>query len=709
MIKTISLISLVIPLSIYGRVDETLKRYVKVGSLHSHFSAYGSERAWNNTYYEGMVWPADYLYQDNSVIKRSWMACKNFTDTNDHEWGHYGLYISLSDVGNSIFPIQLYQIARFMPPTIYVDGADINSFYNSEIDSVDPNINADRIIVNKINTSMGLTMERKVYAFSQQYHDNYFIKVFTFTNTGNTDWDEDVELTSDLDDVIIGWGTRYSVSREAGILVDGQQKWGKNSWVTIRGENYADNHLTPITEEGPSPDWLRSVFSWYGQSAVVFQINTVGGVNYQGNNRLTAPHHAGTAILHVDNDWADSTDNVEQPLFLGWHAGDTYPSLGNLSESDEPSMYQLYEMLSGLPHLGLGGAERIDEITMGDPSSEIYLKHNQKPFDVHNDPGGMNTMVTYGPFDIPHNESIVIVEVEGINGLDRAMCEDIGLTWEDGAAPYLLPDGSETNDKNIYKNSWVFTGKDSILKTFGRAHRNYSSRFQIPQPPEPPTLFDVQSGGDRVFLSWEPSRSEINPNFSGYEIWRAIGKPDTVYTKVYTGGVGVYSYDDISAKRGMSYYYYIQSTTDGSYNDQGSLNPIGPLKSGRFYTRTSKPAYLRRQSGDKLNSIRVVPNPYHISAQNMQYTGEKDKIMFLNIPGQCDIRVYTERGDLIHQIEHDDGSGDEAWNLITSARQVIAPGIYIVHIVVTKDIKMETGEIIMKKGDSTIKKFAIIR
>ncbi|GIR57101.1 MAG: hypothetical protein CM15mP64_5130 [Candidatus Neomarinimicrobiota bacterium] len=73
-------------------------------------------------------------------------------------------------------------------------------------------------------------------------------------------------------------------------------------------------------------------------------------------------------------------------------------------------------MLSGSPHLGLGGAERIDEVIMGDPSSETYLKHNQKPFDVHNDPGGMNTMITYGPFDIPHNESIVIVEVEGVMG-----------------------------------------------------------------------------------------------------------------------------------------------------------------------------------------------------------------------------------------------------------------------------------------------------
>ena len=48
----------------------------------------------------------------------------------------------------------------------------------------------------------------------------------------------------------------------------------------------------------------------------------------------------------------------------------------------------------------------------------------------------MNTMITYGPFDIPHNESIVIVEVEGVDGLNRQMCEAIGLEWKEGDALY---------------------------------------------------------------------------------------------------------------------------------------------------------------------------------------------------------------------------------------------------------------------------------
>ncbi|GIR57100.1 MAG: hypothetical protein CM15mP64_5120 [Candidatus Neomarinimicrobiota bacterium] len=50
----------------------------------------------------------------------------------------------------------------------------------------------------------------------------------------------------------MGWGTRYSVTREAGILLDGQQKWGKNTWVTQEERDYADNYLTPITKKIPA-------------------------------------------------------------------------------------------------------------------------------------------------------------------------------------------------------------------------------------------------------------------------------------------------------------------------------------------------------------------------------------------------------------------------------------------------------------------------
>ncbi|MCK4530775.1 MAG: fibronectin, partial [Candidatus Marinimicrobia bacterium] len=93
----------------------------------------------------------------------------------------------------------------------------------------------------------------------------------------------------------------------------------------------------------------------------------------------------------------------------------------------------------------------------------------------------------------------------------------------------------------------------------------------------------------------------------------------------------------------------------------------------------------------------------------------KDKLMFYNLPENCEIRIFTERGDLVDVLDHITMEGmaavaDEAWNSSTASRQVIKSGIYIAHIRVTKDInETETGLPLLFEGESVIKKFIIIR
>ena len=95
---------------------------------------------------------------------------------------------------------------------------------------------------------------------------------------------------------------------------------------------------------------------------------------------------------------------------------------------------------------------------------------------------------------------------------------------------------------------------------------------------------------------------------------------------------------------------------------------------------TNKAASLKRPPGESFDDIRIVPNPFHISARDRQYgVSAPDRLMFLNIPPVCTIRIFTERGDLVETIQHSDGSGDEAWNSITSSRQIIVSGLYIAH------------------------------
>ncbi len=62
---------------IHAQINTNLKRYIRIGELQSYFSSYGAERAWNNVYYEGLSWPSQYLYQDNAVIERFWIACRS--------------------------------------------------------------------------------------------------------------------------------------------------------------------------------------------------------------------------------------------------------------------------------------------------------------------------------------------------------------------------------------------------------------------------------------------------------------------------------------------------------------------------------------------------------------------------------------------------------------------------------------------------------
>jgi hypothetical protein len=164
----------------------------------------------------------------------------------------------------------------------------------------------------------------------------------------------------------------------------------------------------------------------------------------------------------------------------------------------------------------------------------------------------------------------------------------------------------------------------------------------------------------------------------------------------------------VTPRRGFDYYYYVSSFDDGSTND---IQPGVSFESSKFFTMTNEPAYLRRPSGKSLSGIRVVPNPYNVRATQLQFgTENSDRIMFLNIPPFCTIKIYTERGDLIKTIEHADGSGDEPWNSVTSSRQVVVSGLYIAYFEVTQDYTdPDTGELLFKKGDNHIAKFIIIR
>lgn len=85
----------------------------------------------------------------------------------------------------------------------------------------------------------------------------------------------------------------------------------------------------------------------------------------------------------------------------------------------------------------------------------------------------------------------------------------------------------------------------------------------------------------------------------------------------------------------------------------------------------------------QLSDIKVAPNPYFARADLWEHSGNPTQLDFIHLPGECEIRIYTLAGDLVKTIKHDNGTGDQSWDLLSSSGQLVASGIYLFHITST--------------------------
>lgn len=688
-------------------------KWIAVGDLQNWYADVGCEKEVGRTgqtddQQDGLQWPAQFADQDNQAAKALWIGATNYYDpiaktTFNHKVVHTGP--RFSDNLNEMIPLQFDLFGKFDHPTVVVDGDNATEMiFKDEDVIVDEMLPADRVLVNVVQTSMGIKMTRKIYAFTNQYHQNYFIYDYVLENNGVYNQDGDV-YEQTLEGVQIFFQYRYAISKEMGAY--GQYwssqsaTWGHNTMNEMIGEH--PNSPEPNDQFYDNGETIRALYSWHGlHSGETY--NNIGAPDNSagGDGHLGGSQFVGVVTLHADKSPGDTTDDISQPSTT-WYVGSDYPITDNGTDQFNPGrMSNEYAAMSaGHPPQSHAEAVCVGEVT---PMCSKFANLWAEP--GMSNPGGYSQGQGFGPYTLAPGDSIHIVMAEGVAGLSREMHYTVGGNWKNNTLE-PLPDGSEPVNRDEYKNYWVFTGIDSIIQTFKRARENYASGFNIPNPPPPPSYFTVTSGGDRISLAWD-SNADSHPNFAGYKIFRAIHKPDTTYEEIYDGPVGVHQFDDVTAARGFDYYYYIVSYDDGSTND---IQQGIPLISSKFYTMTNQPASLKRSPGKKLEAIRVVPNPYNIRAREMQYgIGAPDRIMFLDIPGNCTIRIFTERGDLIKTIHHTDGSGDETWNSETDSRQVVVSGLYIAHFEVTEDVyDTITGNLIYRKGESAIRKLIIIR
>ncbi|MCF7832078.1 MAG: hypothetical protein K9N05_00705 [Candidatus Marinimicrobia bacterium] len=717
---TFLLLIILVALSFAGE-----KKYLQITELSNWFFDHGSElesEGPKDTQVDGLSYPQFRGFQDVQAAKGFWIGCKNFTDPiNSLPYDHKVIIDGprrVDEVGswmNQEFDL----VGQFDQVEVLVNGVPAaRHIYTDQVDIIDETLVADRMIHTKINTSLGITVTRDIYAFSHSDHQNYFIYEYTFENTGIYDAAGTTHNLT-LNDLIFYWQWRYGCAYEAAdydlSLVTRAAKWGENQmndW-SYPGKDY-------VGYEG-----LRAVWSWNGTHSERFTApyDNLGAPDFKIDGHLASPHFSGTGVVHADKSAIDHSDDPAQPSTYRWLGSNSTVEYDPL-EFDPSMMTMRYLHMEDNPSNvapaidipageGRGSSHADEVIASGEPADKWTAGGS----------GGASVGMGFGPYDLAHGQSVKIVLAEAIGTLDWEHRKEVGLNWckranftanslYTGASGNLpLPGSGFTTDIDAYKRAWVMTGKDSIFQAFQRAIDNYNNGagYTVPTPPPPPSLFSVLPGGDRIVLEWSDN-AEAHPNFAGYRVYRALQEPDSTYHLIYenggtTGNPLVNTCEDRSAIRGFSYYYYIESYDDGSTGKE--------LASSKFHTMTNESASLQRPASSNLDNIRVVPNPYNRRARSLQYgegTGDKNKINFYGIPPKCDIMIYSERGEKIKTIVHSFPTGDESWDMKTETNQLVKSGVYIARIVVTEEVlDEETGAVLLALGESTFLKFIIIR
>ena len=172
---------------------------------------------------------------------------------------------------------------------------------------------------------------------------------------------------------------------------------------------------------------------------------------------------------------------------------------------------------------------------------------------------------------------------------------------------------------------------------------------------------------------------------------RRLGNYDTtyyqeIYTTLATDKAAEHTYKDTTAKVGAAYYYYIQSKATISAEDPNA-DPTtrgAEMYSSRTLIPDVSKSIRRYPFQYDLSKIRVVPNPVNISdPKSLQDYGWNSSLgfglLFINLPPDCWIRIYTENGDLVKENHFDEPvkNGLWFWDMVTRSQQVINSGVYI--------------------------------
>ncbi len=565
------------------------------------------------------------------------------------------------------------------PPTVIVDGEVIPG---EDVDEVDPTLVSDAMVEVTWTNFLGITSTLQAHAYVNHDFDEVIIRHYNFLNNGDVTGETPGQLSADVEGFVFLVDVWFMDRAEGGSHWGNAAEWAGDAYIEYYGGLRDVNRYEEwVNSDGASGDSLRIMYAWDGDS----KLNTLDDAYdpHQVTGRLLSARYPGIALIHADQA-ADNTDDwPKQPVAM---AVDYWNWLPTRTQNGDEEMYR-HAFGDGDGDYGGHNPDLTVDSPWYEPSRwqlfEEGVLSEPDPNPVDPAKYGAVGELAVGPYDIPFNESIDVVLVYAVGGMDYQRTIDVGTQ-------YLA--GTITKSE---KDAIAASYKDTLFRNIGLAQRSLSGpagRFDIPDPPPAPDL-TVTSGPGTIEIEWSDVSAATDrdtgvADFMEYRLYRAQGSyfGDMPFEVIYSGRA--ISYTDTDVIRGFSYYYYVTAVDDGTQN---WVSPGVPVESGMHHNRTSKPAVPYRepfasgQSSLGEGDLRVVPNPWDAGDAFNKYgpagTDDYRKIRFIHLPPVCTIKIYTEAGDLVRTIEHGGTaglpSGDEDWDQITDFNQEVVSGVYV--------------------------------
>ncbi len=669
-----------------GKFKLTMNKVNGDGGMQSQFS-------WNLTgsnpqkteifYWPADQWQSNMLYQIFNPVS---LDDNGIIDEYGNVQSMYTRGGALTNYGATDWAIQ---VQRYRPPNIVVDGIGVNPPYQW---FTDRNLKSDiKVEFEDVCAQFGIRSHVEIYAFSNPFHGDYLIWKATQKFTGEIKLPRNLTGVRDsLPDqtIRLWWPIAFSFGpSKAG-------EYSTNGGFSYEGEDDLDSWFKrqSVLVPGRSRDSLAVAYYWDSDAPAAPSFTNGSSDDSGDPDRITgflhAPQIPGYTLLYADQSAAIKTDDATQPYAMP-HA-------------------TIVTDLWGRRDVGLKQTYRGDDIRGRFPLDPITAGFSTSP------QKGPMRFITTGPYSLTKNaaqgryDSVTFVYAVGVGSIGWQASDSIGRLWMN----------KQITDQQ--KDQYILQGRDSLWAVLDRANWAWdrlSKGLTIPAAPAPPDI-SVTSGPDKITVSWsypDPSYfKDANTNTDDWYAWRVYRKRGALladdpldqkngdrWQLVYeTTDRTVTTYEDLSVQRGVDYYYAVTAVDDGSLNDDPSA--LGQrLESSRYETMSLIPAVSFKPGLNQSNTVLVVPNPSTVAAGALGFSGTPNKLLFVNLPVKCTLKIYTETGDLVRTITHY-GTGDHAWDQRTDNNQYVTSGIYILAVLDCQDINGRTL-------DNQFVKFVLVR